>query len=118
MTAPSIPLSEPSNDSPSVANNVAPPPPDEFTPAADDCRMYHPDAEGWFAHIQRETERQYCYAKAPGQDYFHLIIPGEIFIQKGDEKLCLMCAVRMGVLTANRLFWQSPKRKGEKRPKV
>ena len=56
--------------------------------------MYLPDAEGWQASIMRGTDRQYCYTKAPGQDYFHLIIPGEIYVQKGDEKLCLMCAIR------------------------
>src|SRR5688572_9604904 len=73
---------------------VQPPPaaPEPFVPDEGDCRLYQP--EGWEAHIMRGSERLYCYAKEPGKDYFHLIIPGEIFIQKGDEKLCLMCAVR------------------------
>lgn len=79
--------------------------------AADDCRLYQPDASGWDAYIQPGGERQYCYAQAPGQDYFHLIVPGELFVQKGDEKLCLMCALRQGVLTRERLFWQHPTRK-------
>ena len=79
--------------------------------AAHDCRLYQPDANGWAAHIQPGGERQYCYASAPGQDYFHLIVPGELFVQKGDEKLCLMCALRQGVLTRERLFWQHPTKK-------
>lgn len=87
-------------------------PASEATPeASEDCRLYLPDSESWAAHIQRGSERQYCYAKAPGEDFFHLIVTGELFIQKGDEKLCLMCAVRLGVLTHNRLFWQFPGRK-------
>ena len=101
-------------DAPSDAVQPPPAAPEAFVPAEDDCRLYQPDAEGWEAHIMRGSERQYCYAKEPGKDYFHLIIPGEIFIQKGDEKLCLMCAVREGVLTTNRLHWQFPWRK--KRP--
>lgn len=90
--------------------------PEEFTPAEGDCRLYHPDAEGWHAAIQSGVDRHHCYAKAPGQDYFHLIVPGEIYVQKGDEKLCLMCALRMGVLTTNRLFWQAPASKRMRNP--
>jgi len=85
--------------------------PEEFVPAEGDCRLYQPDGEEWSAHIMRGSERQYCYLREPGKDYFHLIVPGEIYIQRGDEKLCLMCAVREGVLTTNRLFWQFPWRK-------
>jgi hypothetical protein len=80
-----------------------------------DCRLYRPDQSGWQAHILGGGERQYCYTQAPGQDHFHLILPGELFVQKGDEKLCLMCALREGVLTTDRLFWQHPVRKEKTR---
>jgi hypothetical protein len=100
-------------------SDAVPPPaaaPEAFVPAEGDCRLYQPDAEGWEAHIMRGSDRLYCYAKQPGQDYFHLIVPGEVFVQKGDEKLCLMCAVREGVLTTNRLHWQFPWRKTRPTP--
>lgn len=86
-------------------------PAEHFAPLADDCRLYQPDGDEWDAHIMRGSERQYCYAKEPGKDYFHLIVTGEVYVQKGDEKLCLMCARREGVLTTNRLHWQFPWRK-------
>lgn len=90
----------------------------EDGPLENDCRLYHPDGDGWKAHIKTGGERQYCYSQVPGQDHFHLILPGEIFVQKGDEKLCLMCALRRGVLTTERLFWQHPRPRERRRPLV
>lgn len=80
--------------------------PSEFDP-----RLYVPAAEGWQAHIKRGWEQQYCYYKLPGQDYFHLIVSGEIYLQHGDEKVCLNCALRTGIVTADRLHWQHVPRK-------
>ena len=76
---------------------------DDETP---DCRMYLPHGDGWEAQIKVGWEKFYCYSKAPGEDYFHLILNGEIYLKNGDEKLCLMCAMRQGILTTDRLYWQ------------
>lgn len=82
----------------------APPPP--ATTDESDRRLYVQNAEGWQARVKRGWEKQYCYSKAPGEDYFHLILNGEVFLEHHDEKLCLTCAIRRGILTTDRLFWQ------------
>jgi hypothetical protein len=79
-----------------------------------DARLYVPNQEGWEAKIKLDTERVYCYAKLPGEEYFHLILNGEIFLQGEIEKYCLRCALRIGVATQDRLFWQN--RVGKRRP--
>ena len=78
-----------------------------------DTRLYVPDHEDWEVHIKRDSERMFCYSKHPGQDWFHLLLSGEIYVSRQDEKYCLRCALRMGILTEDRLFWQHrvPKRR-------
>lgn len=71
-----------------------------------DMRLYVPDPEDWQARVKYDSLKAYCYQKNPGEDYFHLILAGEIYLQNGDEKLCLRCALRRGVITTDRLFWQ------------
>jgi hypothetical protein len=84
------------------------------TPASSgrDQRLYVPKHSGWVAVIKQSWEQEHCYAKNPGEDWFHLLANGEIYIQRGAEKYCLTCALRNKVLTRNRLFWQ----KGTKEP--
>jgi hypothetical protein len=36
---------------------------------------------------------------APGQDYYHRLLDGEIYLFRGDERLCLACAERRGLLS-------------------
>jgi len=71
-----------------------------------DTRLYVPDHEDWDVHIKRDSERYFCYSKHPGEDWFHLILNGEIYVSHQHEKYCLRCALRMGSLTEDRLFWQ------------
>jgi|GEM_PF-2028717 hypothetical protein len=71
-----------------------------------DVRLYAPEAENWRAHILTSWDKVYCFAKHPGQDYYHQLMYGEIYVQKGDEVYCLNCALRDGILTRNRLYWQ------------
>lgn len=77
-----------------------------------DTRLYLPDHDDWEVHIKRDSERFYCYAKLPGEDWFHLILNGELYVSRFHEKFCLRCALRLGFLTTDRLFWQHrvPKR--------
>lgn len=71
-----------------------------------DHRVYVPEAESWVARVKVGWDKEYCYAKTPGQDYLHLLLNGEIYLQNKDERLCLSCAMRRGVLTEDRLYWQ------------
>ena len=75
------------------------------TPTSDH-RLYFPAPETWTAHVKSNSTKEYCYTKMPGEEHFHLLVKGEIYLQHQDEKLCLNCAMRQGVLTANRMHWQ------------
>ena len=86
-------------------------PPRPATAADSDRRLYVPTAEGSQARIKQGWEKQYCYSKFPGEDYFHLILNGEIYLEHAGEKLCLTCALHRGVITTQRLFWQNKSRK-------
>ena len=72
-----------------------------------DVRFYIPEPKIWTARVKVDWEKEYCYAKLPGQDYLHLLLAGEIFIESRDERLCLTCALRKGVITTDRLYWQN-----------
>src|SRR3974390_677153 len=77
------------------------------TPAAmPDARLYLPDHDGWEAVIKRDWNKEYCFSQNPGENFYHLLLSGEIYLQRGGEKYCLNCAMRHGVLTRERTFWQ------------
>ena len=78
-----------------------------------DRRLYFPDAEGWEFGV-KSGAREYCSHRNPGEEWFHLLLDGELFLQFGEEKICLNCAFRSGLLTNDRLFWQ----KGHRRQRV
>ena len=75
-----------------------------------DGRLYVLDPEGWSAHVKEGWEKQYCFSKRPGEDFFHLLTYGEVYLQRGEEIVCLMCAARRRIITTDRLFWQQPGR--------
>jgi hypothetical protein len=54
---------------------------------------------GWRVERKRSSEREHCHAMAPGEDVYHRLAEGEIYVARGDEKLCLRCADRAGLLT-------------------
>jgi len=72
-----------------------------------DNRLFVPQHEGWKGHVKPNSVKEYCYYKNPGEDYFHLLVLGEIYLARGDEKCCLNCAIRHGVVTRDRLHWQN-----------
>jgi hypothetical protein len=74
--------------------------------AKDDIRLYVPQHDGWTAHVKSDASREYCYLKHPGEDYFHLLTTGEIYLENNEEKFCLNCALAHGHITRNRLHWQ------------
>lgn len=78
-----------------------------------DRRLYFPDSDGWELRV-KSGPREYCSHRNPGEEWFHLLLDGELFLQFGEEKICLNCAYRNGLLTDDRLFWQ----KGHRRQRV
>ncbi|MBW3538631.1 MAG: hypothetical protein KY476_00025 [Planctomycetes bacterium] len=72
----------------------------------DDCRLYVPDPEGFEARLKQGWEKEYCYLQNPDEDHFHLLMNGEIYLERGGEKYCLRCALRHGLVTTERLNWQ------------
>lgn len=71
-----------------------------------DLRLYLPNTTGWEARIMGTSSREYCHFKNPDQDFFHLLVPGELYLQYGYMKFCLNCAYRFTRITDDRLFWQ------------
>ena len=78
----------------------------EEIPAQPDGRLYVPMPDVWDAHVKKNWEQDYCFFQNPGENYFHLLVGGEIYLQRGDEKCCLNCALRHGFTTTDRLHWQ------------
>lgn len=54
---------------------------------------------GWGVALKVGSERVFCYMMAPGQDYYHRLLDGEVYLYRGDERLCLACAERRGLLS-------------------
>jgi len=54
---------------------------------------------GWRIGVKSDSHREFCYVMAPGQDFYHRLLYGEIFLARDDEKLCLDCAARRGLIT-------------------
>jgi hypothetical protein len=54
---------------------------------------------GWRIAVKMGSSREFCFAVAPGQDYYHRLLDGELYAYHGEERLCLACAVRRGLLT-------------------
>jgi hypothetical protein len=53
---------------------------------------------GWRISIKTDSQRAYCYMMAPGQDFYHGLLDGEIFIQRGESRCCMACAIRRGLI--------------------
>lgn len=53
---------------------------------------------GWQITIKRGSDRLFCYLTQPGETHYHRIMDGEIYLTREDEKICLPCAERRGLL--------------------
>lgn len=53
---------------------------------------------GWQVALKVGSDRVYCYVANPGEDYYHRLLDGEIYFYRGEEKICLPCATRQGLL--------------------
>jgi hypothetical protein len=67
---------------------------DEFAPPH---RMFIFEP-GWRIGVKTGSEREFCYMMAPGQDFYHRLLDGEVFLSRDDERLCLACAARRGLI--------------------
>ncbi len=54
---------------------------------------------GWRVVLKVGSVREFCYQMAPGEDHYHRLLDGEIYVYHGDEKICLACAERRGLLS-------------------
>jgi len=54
---------------------------------------------GWRIGVKLGSERVFCYMIAPGEEAYHRLRDGEIILIQGEEKLCLTCAWRRGLLS-------------------
>jgi hypothetical protein len=53
---------------------------------------------GWKVALKVGSDRLFCYMTIPGEKYYHRIMDGEIHLTRDDEKICLPCAERRGLL--------------------
>jgi hypothetical protein len=53
---------------------------------------------GWSIGVKSGSHREFCFLVAPGQDFYHRLLDGEIFLVRADERLCLACAARRGLI--------------------
>jgi hypothetical protein len=68
---------------------------DEIAPAR---RMFIFES-GWRVGVKTGSTRELCYMIAPGQDYYHRLLDGEVFLVRDGERLCLSCASRRGLIS-------------------
>lgn len=53
---------------------------------------------GWRIGHKVGSAREFCYMMAPGQDYYHRLLDGEVYLYNSEERLCVACAERRGLL--------------------
>jgi len=77
--------------------------PSPSPPASDDdilpARRMFIFEPGWRVGVKIGNVRELCYMIAPGQDYYHRLVEGEIFLVRDGERLCLTCAARRGLIS-------------------
>ncbi len=56
--------------------------------------------KGWTIGLKTDSHREFCYQMAPGQNYYHRLQDGEVYLQRDVEKLCMACAARRGLLAS------------------
>ncbi len=53
---------------------------------------------GWRVAVKTDSQREFCYTASPGQDHYHRLAAGEVYFHRGDEKICIPCADRYGLI--------------------
>ena len=78
----------------------------------DDRRLYVPHPDNWAVRVKPSFDREYCHAKFPGEPHYHLLMGGEVHVDNGEQKFCLTCALRLGLVTLDRTYWQKGRAEG------
>ena len=80
----------------------------KYRPDGRDARLYIPikETENTNILVKTSSSKEYCFAKFPGEDHYHLLMNGEICVTNGHDIYCVECAIRHGLLTMDRLNWQ------------
>src|SRR4051812_38435430 len=68
-------------------------------PGLSDPRRLFLHEPGWRIGLKVGSEREFCYMMAPGQEYYHRLLDGEIYLTRDEEKLCFACAERRGLVS-------------------
>jgi hypothetical protein len=74
-------------------------PPDDQDYALPPRRMYLFEP-GWVIFVKTGSEREFCHVMTPGQDFYHRLLDGEICVARDEERLCLACAMRRGLIVS------------------
>jgi len=53
---------------------------------------------GWRVGVKTGSAREFCYMMNPGEGFYHRLVDGEIFLVHAEERLCLACASRRGLI--------------------
>ena len=53
---------------------------------------------GWRVGIKIGSEREFCHNITPGEEAYHRLSDGELYVYSPEERLCLPCADRRGLL--------------------
>ncbi|MFK7776671.1 MAG: hypothetical protein QM501_00950 [Gimesia sp.] len=77
-------------------------------PKSQDARLYIPikETENTTILVKTSSSKEYCFSKFPGDDHYHLLMHGEIYVSNGHDIYCVECATEHGFLTTDRLNWQ------------
>jgi hypothetical protein len=67
--------------------------------AAAPARRLFLSERAWKVCVKTDSDRDFCHAIAPGQNFYHRLLNGEIYVIHDEEKLCLDCATRRGLIT-------------------
>jgi hypothetical protein len=63
---------------------------------------------GWRVGHKSGNSKEFCFMRNPGQDYYHRLLDGEIYIFSGEERLCIACACRRGLLSHEAKLLREP----------
>lgn len=96
---------------PTAAPGTEPKATDPATAPSEAGRRLFVHEPGWRISIKRGSDRVFCHMMAPGQDYYHRLLDGELFLHQDSERLCLSCAARRAIISyeSRRLPDEGPK---------
>ncbi len=80
-----------------IRDEVSPQSPSDDNAGAAARKMFIHE-RGWTVGMKTGSHRELCHMMAPGQEFYHRLGDGEVYVQQGTEKLCFACAYRRGLI--------------------